>query len=134
MTIVPLMASCFRALKKLLKKLAQKEMLGCKIAKAENSQNQSMPFFMEMTKAYFNYGVDMAVEKAELPLLLTELQSLRKKEEGRWYWLTAEFIIDKILKRNDYILYFVRRKGMRKNQSVILQSNLAGMDFLKIRE
>lgn len=80
-------------------------------------------------KAYFSYGVDQTgIDDA----LYYELQDLRKSGESKWYWISAEFIIDKIKKTNGILLYWVRRKGQRKDKAVILQSDWKGMKYLQI--
>ena len=79
-------------------------------------------------KAYFGSKVNDNHDD----VLRYTLQDLRKENESRWYWLAAEFTIDKIVKKdNGVTLYYIRRKYQRFN--TILQSDWNGMQYLVIK-
>lgn len=83
------------------------------------------------THAYFSLGIDTACSDP----LRYELLSLRKPNESKYYWIAAEFRVDKIVKAKEdstVTLYYVHRRYQRKQ--AILQSNWAGMEYLRLIE
>ena len=75
-----------------------------------------------MTRAYFR----CSVSENHAECLRLELSALRKPGEGRWFWLSAELVVDKIAASESdpsITLYLVRRPRQPKKKSVILQSD-----------
>lgn len=80
-------------------------------------------------KAIFRYGV----WNLDTWMLELHLQPLRKQDEPRQYWWAASFVVDRIETSKEGVeLYLVRRKGMKKESAVMLQSNFPGVEYLQI--
>ncbi len=84
-------------------------------------------------KGWFRLG---AVDAEVADALRYELAALRRPEEDRWYWLTAEFVIDLVTPASDpaITLYHVRRPRQPRRAAVILQSDWQGMEFFTVEE
>jgi hypothetical protein len=90
-----------------------------------------------MKTATFKFSLDWNEQSKQLDslnlALKYELSSLQKPEQTRYYFICTDFIVDKIVnKDNGIILYFVRQKYQRDN--VILQSDWKGMELFIVRE
>lgn len=86
--------------------------------------------FNKPLKSHFRYGVWNA---QDLMVLNCEMSSLRRQDESKNYWWASSFVCDKITQSsNDVILYHIRRKGMKKSDAIMLQSNWPGVEYLFI--